>query len=80
MIALNRPEPPRLGDLAPGFDMDRSTLTAALKPLERDGLVTVTPDPQDRHAWRLHLTGKGATCKSAPYRSDPRHMTRSTPS
>jgi DNA-binding MarR family transcriptional regulator len=39
--------------------MDRTTLTAALKPLERRGLVTVTTDPADRRGRRLALTPAG---------------------
>ncbi len=41
--------------------MDRTTLTAALKPLERRGLVTVAKDPSDRRGRRLSLTPKGKT-------------------
>lgn len=39
--------------------MDRTTLTAALKPLERKGLVTAKADKDDRRARRLHLTDAG---------------------
>jgi len=39
--------------------MDRTTLTAALKPLQRDGLVEISPDPRDRRARRLRLTAAG---------------------
>lgn len=57
--ALNRPEPPRLTDLAPFLAMDRTTLTAALKVLEREGLATSAPDPADRRNRRLRLTDAG---------------------
>jgi DNA-binding MarR family transcriptional regulator len=57
--ALNRPKPPAIGPVAHLLAMDRTTLTAALKPLERDGLVTVTTDPNDRRSRLLHLTDKG---------------------
>lgn len=57
--AINRPEPPRLTDLAPFLAMDRTTLTAALKVLEREGLVTLTADPADRRNRRLRLTDQG---------------------
>ncbi len=40
LMALNRPEPPAMGAVADLLAMDRTTLTAALKPLERRGLVT----------------------------------------
>ena len=39
--------------------MDRTTLTAALKPLRRRGLVTVVIDADDRRSRRLKLTGAG---------------------
>ncbi len=39
--------------------MDRTTLTAALKLLERRGLVTVNPDPLDRRSRILCLTPAG---------------------
>jgi DNA-binding MarR family transcriptional regulator len=39
--------------------MDRTTLTAALKPLERDGLVAIARDPGDRRNRLLRLTDKG---------------------
>jgi DNA-binding MarR family transcriptional regulator len=57
--ALNRPEPPAIGSVAQLLAMDRTTLTAALKPLERDGLVNVSIDPNDRRSRRLRLTEKG---------------------
>lgn len=59
LISLNRPEPPRIGDVAPLLAMDRTTLTANLKPLERRGLVAVLTDPKDRRNRRLRLTDKG---------------------
>src|ERR671928_542238 len=48
MMSLNRPEPPSIGSVAALLAMDRTTLTAALKPLERRGLVQVTADPGGR--------------------------------
>src|SRR5918997_4040939 len=57
--ALNRPTPPSIAPVAQLLAMDRTTLTAALKPLERDGLVTVTRDPDDRRSRLLGLTDKG---------------------
>lgn len=56
---LNRPEPHSMGPVAKFLAMDRSTLTANLKPLERDGLVSVAVDPQDRRGRRLALTARG---------------------
>ena len=59
LMALNRPEPPKLGPVAHLLAMDRTTLTAALKPLARDGLVAVEADPRDRRGRLLRLTPKG---------------------
>ncbi len=50
MMSLNRPEPPSIGQVAAGLVMDRTTLTAALKPLQRRGLVEVTVDSDDRRS------------------------------
>jgi DNA-binding MarR family transcriptional regulator len=57
--ALNRPEPPSIGAVAQLLAMDRTTLTAALKPLERDGLVSIAADPKDRRNRLVRLTDKG---------------------
>ncbi len=59
LISLNRPEPPTVGSVAQLLAMDRTTLTANLKPLERRGLLNVTPDDEDRRARRLTLTEDG---------------------
>lgn len=59
MMALNRPHPPKITELAEFLAMDRSTLTAALKPLERRGLVAQAIDPDDARARRLSLTDPG---------------------
>jgi DNA-binding MarR family transcriptional regulator len=59
MMSLNRPEPPGIGAVASLLAMDRTTLTAALKPLERRGLILVTVDPEDRRSRRMSLTAKG---------------------
>ena len=59
MMPLNVPEPMRLGQLAAFLAMDRTTLTAALKSLERRGLVSVSLDENDHRARRLSLTEAG---------------------
>lgn len=59
MMALNRPSPPVMGEMAAFLAMDRTTLTAALKPLVRRGLVSVAPDGKDTRARRLALTEDG---------------------
>jgi len=48
-----------MGPVAALLAMDRTTLTAALKPLERRGLVSVRHDPADRRSRILILTDKG---------------------
>jgi DNA-binding MarR family transcriptional regulator len=58
LMALNRPEPAPLGAVASVLAMDRTTLTAALKPLERRGLVATVPGT-DRRARGLALTEAG---------------------
>jgi DNA-binding MarR family transcriptional regulator len=64
MMSLNRPQPPSMGSVAALLAMDRTTLTAALKPLERRGLVEVTADPTDRRSRLVTLTPAGRTLLS----------------
>lgn len=59
LMSLNRPEPPKMGAVAEVLAMDRTTLTANLKPLERRGLVKVTVDAADKRGRRLMLTAAG---------------------
>ncbi|HET9414951.1 MAG TPA: MarR family transcriptional regulator [Pseudolabrys sp.] len=59
LMSLNRPEPPVLGSVAELLAMDRTTLTANLKPLERRGLVRIKMDESDRRGRRLALTADG---------------------
>jgi DNA-binding MarR family transcriptional regulator len=59
MMSLNRPAPPAMGDVAALLAMDRATLTANLKPLERRGLVAVAADSTDKRSRRLSLTEAG---------------------
>jgi DNA-binding MarR family transcriptional regulator len=59
LMSLNRPEPPSMGPVASLLAMDRTTLTAALKPLERRGLVKVLRDQSDRRTRLLKLTDNG---------------------
>ena len=68
LVSLSRPEPPSIGVVAALLAMDRTTLTANLKPLERRGLVKVKVDTQDRRGRRLILTaaGRKLLAKSLP--------------
>lgn len=59
LMALNRPRPPSIGELAPFLAMDRTSLTAALKPLERRGLVRVLTDRSDRRSRQIEITVEG---------------------
>ncbi|MBB4065767.1 MarR family winged helix-turn-helix transcriptional regulator [Gellertiella hungarica] len=59
MMALNRPQPPALGQLAGELRVDRTTLTAAVKVLERRRLVAGSRDPENRRVQRLSLTPEG---------------------
>ncbi|MBN9073654.1 MAG: winged helix-turn-helix transcriptional regulator [Rhizobiales bacterium] len=59
LMSLNRPKPPNLGSVATLLAMDRTTLTANLKPLERRGLIETTTDPTDKRSRLLRLTPKG---------------------
>jgi DNA-binding MarR family transcriptional regulator len=61
LMSINRPDPPPMGPVASLLAMDRTTLTAALKPLKRRGLVKISPDPSDRRSRILILTAKGRT-------------------
>jgi DNA-binding MarR family transcriptional regulator len=65
LMSLNRPQPPTMGSVASLLAMDRTTLTASLKPLERRGLVAVTVDPADRRSRRLVLTPEGRAALAA---------------
>jgi DNA-binding MarR family transcriptional regulator len=68
LTSLNRPEPARMGSVAALLGMDRTTLTAALKPLERRGLVEVAVDAEDRRSRVLTLTraGRALLAKAFP--------------
>lgn len=59
MMSLNRPDPPSMSTVAAVLAMDRTTLTAALKPLERRGLAESLADPGDRRLKRVRLTAEG---------------------
>jgi DNA-binding MarR family transcriptional regulator len=59
LMSLNRPEPASIGSVSTLLAMDRTTLTANLKPLERRRLVTVTIDNTDKRTRRLTLTPAG---------------------
>src|SRR3974390_1473628 len=61
LMSLNRPEPPTISSVAELLAMDRTTLTAALKPLERRELVKISVDKEDKRSRRLTITATGRT-------------------
>jgi DNA-binding MarR family transcriptional regulator len=59
LMTLNRPAPPTIGALALFLAMDRTSMTAALKPLARRELVRVTADEADRRSRLIEITAGG---------------------
>lgn len=59
LMSLNRPGSPSIGEVSALLAMDRTTLTANLKPLQRRGLVEVTIGEADKRRRRLSLTPAG---------------------
>ncbi|OWU86831.1 hypothetical protein ATO6_07405 [Oceanicola sp. 22II-s10i] len=54
--AMKRPTVQRMADR---MELDQSALSRGLVPLEREGLVTSEPDPEDGRRKVLRLTPKG---------------------
>ena len=67
MVAVNRPHPPMMGEVAALLAMDRTTLTAALKSLQRRGLVEARADEKDKRSRRLLLTQAGRALLAEAY-------------
>jgi DNA-binding MarR family transcriptional regulator len=59
LMSLNRPQPPQMKEVAALLGADRTTLTAAFKPLVRQGLVDIQPDAEDARVRRAALTRQG---------------------
>jgi DNA-binding MarR family transcriptional regulator len=59
LMSLNRPEAPTMGSVATLLAVDRTTLTASLKPLERRGLIRISVDKEDKRSRRLAITAAG---------------------
>jgi DNA-binding MarR family transcriptional regulator len=86
LMSLNRPQAPSIGSVSALLAMDRTTLTANLKPLERRGLVEVTADAGDKRTRRLMLTASGRAVLAAAvptweaaHAAIESHLARSTP-
>jgi DNA-binding MarR family transcriptional regulator len=65
LMSLNRPEPPAIGEVAALLAMDRTTLTANLKPLARRGYLEVRAGETDRRRRTLALTEAGRSLLAA---------------
>ena len=65
LMSLNRPQPATMASVTALLAMDRTTLTAALKTLERRGLVLLMRDPGDRRSRLLSLSDEGRTVLAA---------------
>lgn len=61
LAQIGRSEPTTVGSLAEALVMDAGALTHTLKPLERDDLVAVGVDPEDRRNRLIALTPAGRT-------------------
>jgi DNA-binding MarR family transcriptional regulator len=58
LAALSAVDEPSISDLAEGLGMDRTTLSRNLQPLEREGLIALTPETAAR-ARTVRLTAAG---------------------
>jgi DNA-binding MarR family transcriptional regulator len=65
LMLLNHTAAPSIGDVSAVLAMDRTTLTANLKPLTRRGLVEVSIDDADKRSRRLTLTPAGRAVLTA---------------
>jgi DNA-binding MarR family transcriptional regulator len=65
LMSLNRPTAARPAEIAELLAMDRTTLIANVKPLERRGLVAVTVDAGDKRGRLLALTSAGRVLLAA---------------
>lgn len=59
LVALSGQWRPRLGELAAFLAMDSTTMSSVVKPLERRGLVAITPDKTDGRVRRPAITDEG---------------------
>ncbi len=68
LMSMARDKPATITELAPSLGMDRTTLTAYLKPLERRGLVKLMPNPDDARSRFPVLTevGRKLLSKAVP--------------
>jgi DNA-binding MarR family transcriptional regulator len=58
---IDRTGPRTINELAAELALDRTTMGRNIRPLERDGLIMLTTDPNDRRRRALSLTDLGRT-------------------
>lgn len=61
LAQIGRSERTTVGELAEALVMDSGALAHTLKPLQRDGLIAVAVDPDDRRNRLIALTRRGRT-------------------
>jgi DNA-binding MarR family transcriptional regulator len=66
-IHRRRREPPTIGEMASALAMDASTVGQNLKPLERDGLVSIDAALDDRRRRNVRLTPQGEAAYAAAW-------------
>ena len=59
LTQISRCEPTTIGGLAEALVIDSGALAHTLKPLERDGFVGISIDPDDRRNRLIRLTRRG---------------------
>jgi len=59
LAKLKRRGPMTINELAAELILDRTTLGRNIRPLERDGLIAITPSRRDRRVKELRLTAVG---------------------
>jgi DNA-binding MarR family transcriptional regulator len=59
LMQIARSQTPTMSELAAAMVLDRSALAHNLKPLERDGLVSVEIDPNDKRSRLITLSKEG---------------------
>jgi DNA-binding MarR family transcriptional regulator len=65
LMSLNRPDPAGIAQVAALLAMDRTTLTANLKPLERRGYIQVLTGETDKRRRVLALSPPGRSALAA---------------
>ena len=75
LAKLKRLGPLTINELARQMVMDRTTLGRNIKPLERDGLVSIEPAQSDRRAKELRLTKTGEKQLEAAFEAWSRAQT-----